>query len=627
MTELKSKPSYDESIKQSWERCEVEHGLVRSTAKPVLRLQSTEIAPRLEEVVERTGGRLGVFSELSKLSTDAGHSLVVADADGVVVRFESQAFGRDAFENNGIALGSCWDERIAGTNGVSMAMALDDAITVRGRQHFHASLAPFACTAAPIVDADNVGIGYVSLSAFDRGVPSDHLIAKKLLLAAVGRVQSKLFEAKFQDKFIVSVSPIDYSDLFRRHGLVALDEKGHILGATARAYELAGTAVDGDLAGQNFETVFGADARDLHSVPDRVLSVKAESGTALNVSFHNRERHERLFPGWRPPTLAPVRGKARKRIVPQIRDLICGSQRMAKCCARVEAHISRSYPVVIEGESGTGKSALVAALRHNFGPLPAQIMTVDCAELSGAPENLDYLENVFAQARVVQALDRDNREMSMLVFDNADEMPEFAQASLRGLLDDVERDVLAFDEDRFGSGLRIIALSRNRLAEAVEAGRFREDLYYMLAGAIVTLPPLRQRENLLEIASLVGSKIAGTDIEITKEAAAILAAHNWPGNVRELRNVLQQALLEGDGRRISLLDLQFLNNHRDQRPPVAKDPGPRSVLAGHMYDEKTMLVDALNATHWNVSQAARLLGIGRATINRKIKVHGLSRPN
>jgi transcriptional regulator of acetoin/glycerol metabolism len=193
MATPEANPPFDDDIKASWDRCELRHRLVRSTSKPVLRLQTSELAPRLEELLDRTGGRLGIFSELSKLATDAGQSLVVTDAEAVVVRFESQSFLRDAFEANGISLGSCWDERTAGTNGVSMALMLEDAITVRGREHFHKSLNQFACTAVRILDAENHTIGAVSLSAFDRGNPSDFLIAKNLLLAAVGRVQTRLF--------------------------------------------------------------------------------------------------------------------------------------------------------------------------------------------------------------------------------------------------------------------------------------------------------------------------------------------------------------------------------------------------------------------------------------------------
>lgn len=287
----------------------------------------------------------------------------------------------------------------------------------------------------------------------------------------------------------------------------------------------------------------------------------------------------------------------------------------------------KSYPVVIEGESGTGKSAVVSALKDSFGPSDAQVMMVDCAGLSDTPENRDYLENLFAQARVLQALSCDYQDTTILVFDNAGEMPQFAQVGLRSLLDEVERDATSLVGQQTATGLRVVALCRDRLSDAVNARRFRKDLYYMLAGAIVTLPPLRLRENLQEIAMSEGAKIAGNEIELTREAVAILNAHDWPGNIRELRNVLQRALLEGNGHQVSLLELQFLKDQINERSSAPNKLMHRSIVARHVHDEKTMLVDALNTTQWNVSEAARLLGIGRATINRKIKHHGLTRPN
>lgn len=623
MGELTNRQPFDETIKASWERCERQYGLVRATANPVLRLQASEIAPRHDELIDRSGGRLGVFSELSKLGKDAGHCLVVTDSDGIVVRFESPSATREAFETNGIGLGSCWDERIAGTNGVSVAMGAGDAVTVRGTQHYHTSLTAFACTAVPLLDADNKTIGAVSLSAFDRGSPSDYLIAKKLLLSAMGRIQSKLFEAKYKDYTIVTITSAGPGDLLRREGLVAVDDQGIILSSTVWANVLAGLPTDTNLSGQQFEGVFGTASDTFKSVPPRMASVGADQRSELNYAVRKPSADARYTRGWQRPSPPDQRRETGHLSS----DLSCGSHNMAKACARVEAYIKRATPVLIEGESGTGKSALVGAISRGLGLGREQIVTVDCASIWDTQADRDYVQNLYSQARVVDAFGPEGQDITVLVLDNIGELPAFAQSGLRKLVEEFERTAAPLDMQHAQPGLRIVAISRESLFEAVQEGRFREDLYYLLAGAVVELPPLREREGLRELAQRVGSQLAGANVQITEEAHEMLAAYDWPGNVRELRNALQQALLEGNGTRISLLDLQpslrRIARHTERQQSTHSSA---QALKLPIYDERQMVLDALTGTNWNVSKAARVLGIGRATINRKIKQHGLSRP-
>ncbi|MCJ7871316.1 helix-turn-helix domain-containing protein [Phaeobacter sp. J2-8] len=168
---------------------------------------------------------------------------------------------------------------------------------------------------------------------------------------------------------------------------------------------------------------------------------------------------------------------------------------------------------------------------------------------------------------------------------------------------------------------RIIATSRKSLIDAVEQGRFRDDLYYLLARTVIALPPLKAREQIAHLAQALATSLSGKDVVITPEAAETLRMHHWPGNVRELRNVLQQALIEGDGRRISRTDLQAIA----QNVPIQADTRT-DLLPNARYDERTMIADALSGARWNVTQAARNLGIGRATIHRKMKQYGIMRP-
>ncbi|MEM9439554.1 MAG: hypothetical protein AAGA73_03835, partial [Pseudomonadota bacterium] len=176
----------EDIIAASWKRCERQHGLVRETAYPILRLQSSEVAPRLEEMVERIGGHRGVFRQLAEIAAKAGQCLVLSDTDCILVRVESKDSNRSVFERYGIALGSCWNEKLAGTNGVAIAMAQSEAYTVCGADHYFSKLHPFACTAVPLFDADNQMIGAINLAGIDRGNTAEYVFAQKLLDEAAG---------------------------------------------------------------------------------------------------------------------------------------------------------------------------------------------------------------------------------------------------------------------------------------------------------------------------------------------------------------------------------------------------------------------------------------------------------
>ena len=249
----------EDVISASWQRCERQHGLVRETAYPILRLQSSEVAPRSQEMVERIGGHRGVFRQLAEIAAKAGHCLALSDTDCVLVRVEGKDNDRPVFERYGIALGSCWNEKVAGTNGVAIAMAQSDAFTVCGPDHYFSKLRPFACTAAPLFDAENRMIGAINLAGIDRGNAAEYVFAQKLLDEAAAKIQRMMFEQRFRDAMIISISGLEEYAPMPSNQLVAIDEAGIILGATAKAHQLARKPATAELLGESCETVFGID--------------------------------------------------------------------------------------------------------------------------------------------------------------------------------------------------------------------------------------------------------------------------------------------------------------------------------------------------------------------------------
>ena len=599
-----------DEIIASWERCESKHKLARDTVRPIMRLQASEIAPRLEQITARTGGRQGFFRQLASVAGDGKSCLVVTDAEGVLVRLES-ADAQAAEDWNGIALGSCWDERIAGTNGVSMALQAGRAFTVGGADHFYRRLRAFACTGAPIFDAAGVLVGSVNLVSYDYDNPADHHVTQQFLATAADRIQRRLFEQHFSDSLLVTVSTAAPGRPLEGDGLVAVDEAGIILGATTAVDRLFRNGTSSALKGQPFQAVFNMDSDALVKVPERVLSMPRTEGAILNFSARlpgtDRKIHQR--------TVVPRPARRQRQLPPSLRDLATGCKRMAARCAEAQTLFKAGTSLIIEGDSGTGKTALIAALAEG-----APVVKVDCAILRNDPLDTLTLRSVLSQAHVLAMMQERGPVRPSVVFDNIHELPAAAQSELRGLLDRFEDEALSGSEN----APRFISVSRRPLIQSVAEGHFREDLYYMLAGGHLSLPPLRDRERPEVMAEVLATKIAGRRITLSDVAVGMVRAHAFPGNLRELRAVLEQALLTMSGDQITPVDLRWMPVLMTERLVPAVQGNCETGLP---YREGAQVQDALTSSGWNVTEAARRLGISRATINRKIKRHGLVRPN
>jgi two-component system NtrC family response regulator len=178
--------------------------------------------------------------------------------------------------------------------------------------------------------------------------------------------------------------------------------------------------------------------------------------------------------------------------------------------------------------------------------------------------------------------------------------------------------------------VRIVAATNRDLESAMARGEFREDLYYRLSVFAIHLPPLRERpEDILPLAGAfleeIGRAVARRAEGISREAEGLLLSYSWPGNVRELHNVLERATILCDG---GLITAEHLPNDLSTPSPgaPARAGGASAPEGGLDLDaaEREVLVRALTAAHDNRTHAARLLGITRPQLYRRLRKHGLS---
>jgi two-component system response regulator AtoC len=279
--------------------------------------------------------------------------------------------------------------------------------------------------------------------------------------------------------------------------------------------------------------------------------------------------------------------------------------------------------VLIVGESGTGKE-LVARAIHTYSPWHMKpFVPVDCGALTPTlieSELFGHVRGAFTGATQSRLGLLATAQGGTVFLDEVAELPIDLQAKMLRALQEREIKPIGSNE-RTRLDARIIAATNQELQAAVRRGDFRKELYFRLDVVSIKIPPLRERKS--DLPALVHyfldqygggeSRVAG----VSYEAMTRLMSYEWPGNVRELQNCIQRALALGSGSVIQMKDLpsnllhQVKDGAQDQETTTLKELERRAIL------------QALEATHGDRQRAAKLLGIGKTTIYRKIKEYGI----
>jgi len=283
--------------------------------------------------------------------------------------------------------------------------------------------------------------------------------------------------------------------------------------------------------------------------------------------------------------------------------------------------------VLITGETGTGKE-LVARALHFDGPRRDEpFVGINCASI---PEQLleselfGHERGAFTDAKARKLGLVETADAGTLFLDEIGDMDLALQVKLLRLLEDRSVRRVGGLRDRMVN-VRIVAATHRHLDSLVAEGRFRADLFFRIRMVHLAIPPLRDRgDDILLLADhfLVhhARRYGKEGLALSADVRRALKRHRWPGNVRELRNVMEQAVLMSAGPVVESVDLNWL--------PAASGTSPVAAPASATLEqvEREALVTALETSQWNVSQAARLLGITRDTLRYRIDKHGISMP-
>lgn len=308
------------------------------------------------------------------------------------------------------------------------------------------------------------------------------------------------------------------------------------------------------------------------------------------------------------------------RTRPGFGGLIGVSPKMQRVYRLIEKVSQHNYPVLILGESGTGKE-LVARSIHFSGTRKSEpFVPVDCSSLVPTlieSELFGYVKGAFTGAMQSKMGLMQSAGSGTLFLDEIGDLPVDLQAKLLRALQ--EREVKPVgSNDRISIATRIIAATNRDLDSAVRQGQFRQDLFFRLNVVQIKLPPLRERKS--DIPILLNSFLEkfsdanGNVQTISEDAVARLIAYDWPGNVRELENAVERAVALGSGSVLHTGDLPSnLQYNTGDRMPQNDEVLPLDEL------ERRAILRALREAGGDKLAAARLLGIGKTTLYRKLK--------
>lgn len=643
--------SVDASVLCSWQRSMNQHGIDPAAAAQVRILTEREFRERAEIVDEflriaRPGVR-DLFSQVAPL----GYCALLCDRNVTTLDWLGDDKQAREWKKAGLYLGSIWAEDEEGTCAVGTCLVEKRPITIHKGEHFRVVNAGLTCSAAPIFDPFGGMLGLVDISALRSPDSKDsQYLALQLVKQAARLIESAYFFNQFEDQWVLSVCNNREMAEVTKNCLFSLNGDGTILAADQTARKQFDDGLCHPLIGRDIGDVF-----DIQF--DKLLELAGKSDMVWPV--RTVTNGARYFVSLRSPQAINVKsvkehevktGKAELLEVPAVGEplslayLAGDDQRLREIVSRIERVLDKNIPVLLNGETGTGKEVFARAIHQASNRADKPFVAINCASI---PESLieselfGYEPGAFTGARSKGMKGKiEQANGGTLFLDEIGDMPASLQPRLLRVLSEKEITPLG------GSGslpldLQVICATHRSIREMLDEGTFREDLYYRLNGISVVLPPLRQRTDLLRLIKTVLAIEAGTQIgaiSIEKTALTILARYDWPGNIRQLRNVLRYTLAMSNGETITPADLP--EEVADEKinvlqPPIKlpeytmREPesSSKSSLSAMEQLEKTAILDSLSRNQWQVARAAKEIGFGRTTLYRKMDKYKIVPPN
>ncbi|NEX61064.1 sigma-54-dependent Fis family transcriptional regulator [Noviherbaspirillum sp. 17J57-3] len=593
---------------------------------------------------------LPVMENLYEQIVNTNNMVILTDAQGVIMH----TLGDDDFleKANRVALtrGVTWSEQRRGTNAIGTAIADATPTLVHADEHYLRANHILTCSAAPIFNPSGKVIGVLDVTG---DCNSFHRHTMALVRMSAQMIENQLFAASCEDGITLHFHTRPEFIGTLMEGIVTFTPGGRFMAANRSAMFQIGLPPQA-LFTHTLNSLFGMGVSALYdhyrTAAPQVLQMCLPSGVKIYARASIRLSNK-LVAGaelaFVPPANAQAQHSARQDADSQrlssLRYLNTGDPQVAAVIGKLTKVIGRDIPILINGETGTGKELLAQAIHNDSPRAGGPFVAVNCASI---PETLieselfGYEDGAFTGARKKGSVGKIlHANGGTLFLDEIGDMPLNLQARLLRVLQ--ERMVTPLGSAKsIPVNVSLICATHRNLRDMISRGEFREDLYYRLNGLVVKLPPVRERTDFeTVVAKLLAAENGGRRFTIAPDVMALFLRYNWPGNFRQLTNLLRTAMVmtdEDNEIRMEHLPEDFLDDMRqmaasapaEPTPPAATTAlpafapaaAPAAMPGGTLEDAELMLIQRTLQSHGgNVSAAARVLGISRNTIYRKLQ--------
>jgi transcriptional regulator of acetoin/glycerol metabolism len=592
-------------------------------------LSRTDLAVLVEQNRMLHSHAVPAMETLYQQIVNTHNMVLLTDAHGVIVHALGDADFLEKANRVALTPGVAWSEESKGTNAIGTAIAERAPSTVHADQHFLVAHHFLTCSAAPITDHRGNVVGVLDVSGDQR---SFHRHTMALVRMSALMIENQMFAATFEKAITLHFHARPEFIGTLMEGIASFTPGGRFLAANRNGLFQLGLSFP-SLQTHTFSSLFGLPVSALYD------HYRTAAPGLLDLCMHNGVRvrgraelrlmagvHALTGPAEPSASAAAAPGKAR---TPQrlsgLRCLDTGDLQLAQVIDKVNKVLGRDIPILIMGETGTGKELLAQAIHNDSPRSQGPFVAVNCASI---PESLieselfGYVEGAFTGARKKGAVGKILQANGGTLFlDEIGDMPFPLQAHLLRVLQ--ERMVTPLGSGKsIPVNVDLICATNHNLRDRIAKGLFREDLYYRLNALVVKLPPLRDRTDLETVVKkILASESEGVQYRIADEVLHLFRRHKWPGNFRQLTNLLRTAMImAGDEEQIRLRHMpdDFLDEI-GSAPAAAASTGNLIATGANLEEmEHTAILKSLEAHGGNVSATARALGVSRNTIYRKL---------
>jgi sigma-54 dependent transcriptional regulator, acetoin dehydrogenase operon transcriptional activator AcoR len=602
-----------DAILRSWQRCE-QRGRRTGEAivfNPVRRSGLDALLDRHRQLVQVSEPAI---RQLARSMSGTGYGIILTDSAGICLAAHGPIETCGTPMRQALRQGVDLSENAIGTNAMCAAMAEARPIGIFGAEHYFSQHQSFQCFAAPIFSPQGSLLGAIDIS---RDTPGPQFGTLSMVLDCAATIENALLLALPSH----TVLGLHWrADAAEQSGpaLLAFDADGAISALNRAARRLLGLG-QGPLHLHYRDLFCGSygELLDGLGASPRAVSLVLQSGLRIFGSAGSPAR----------PVAIAVPSPAGRSAEP-VRLPEFGDAAIQGDLGRAVRALNAGLPVMITGETGTGKEVAAQALHRCSAGAPGPFVAINCGAIPRElieGELFGYTDGAFTGARRGGAKGRiEEANGGTLFLDEIGDMPLDLQTRLLRVLE--SREVTRLGESRPRTlAIQLISATHQDLDRMVGEGRFRSDLYFRLSGMPLSLLPLRQRRDL---DSLIDTLLAAEDIlasRLTPSARQVLLGHDWPGNARELRTALKFArAMAEDGADIGPEHLPPMRG-RAHAPVAEPTSANTAVVASAVLTrplrelEEASIRAALAAEGGNVSAASRRLGISRATLHRRLK--------